>query len=195
MRIIGGALSGRRFEVPIREGTRPTSERVREALSSALQARGAFEDARVLDLFAGTGALAFEALSRGAAHAVLVERDRRAAEALRRSATTLGLAEQTRIVARDAFQPKSLAQVAAAGPFDLVFLDPPYAMAPRLGKLLDPLRSALTPGAWIVVEHDAQGLPIDPAALGLSSQASYRYGATAIELLTVQSSPPESIPA
>ena len=75
MRIVGGRLSGRRFGATKGRGTRPTSDRVREALASALDARAAFDQASVLDLFAGTGALSFEALSRGAAEAVLVDRD------------------------------------------------------------------------------------------------------------------------
>src|SRR5437868_14910167 len=90
-RIVAGVAGGRRLVVPPR-GTRPTSERVREALFSALDAAVGLAGARVLDLFAGSGALGLEALSRGAAHALFVESDRRAADVLRRNARTLGLA-------------------------------------------------------------------------------------------------------
>ncbi len=195
LRIIGGALSGRRFDVPVRPGTRPTSDRVREALSSALQARAAFEGARVLDLFAGTGALAFEALSRGAAEATLVDRDRHVARTLGRSAETLGLADRVTILARDAFKPKDLSEVCVQGPFDLVLLDPPYAYASRLDSLLGELRPSLAPNAWVVIEHGGDSPLLPSSSTGLSPHASYRYGATAIELLTVQPMSPESTPA
>ena len=92
MRVIGGQLAGRRFGAPSGRGTRPTSDRVREALSSALESRGAFGDAVVLDLFAGTGALSFEALSRGAASAVLVDRDSRAIRELHEAEAQGGIA-------------------------------------------------------------------------------------------------------
>jgi len=91
MRIIGGRLSGRRFGAPSGRGTRPTSDRAREALASALESRGAFKGARVIDLFAGTGAFSFEALSRGASEAVAVDLDPRAIRQLTQSAKELGL--------------------------------------------------------------------------------------------------------
>ena len=86
MRIVGGRLSGRRFGAPGGRGTRPTSDRAREALGSALESRGAFDDAHVLDLFAGTGALGFEALSRGASDAVMVDCDPRVVRQIKQSA-------------------------------------------------------------------------------------------------------------
>ena len=101
MRIIGGRLSGRRFGALSGRGTRPTSDRVREALASALQARDAFDGACVLDLFAGTGALSFEALSRGASHAVLVDRDSRTVRQITQSAKELGLGEKVHAVRLD----------------------------------------------------------------------------------------------
>ncbi len=126
LRIVAGALRGRRIPVPRDAGYRPTADRTREALFSILGERVA--GARVLDAYAGSGALGFEALSRGAASAVFVESDPRRAEAIRHTAETLGLADRCRVV-----QGRVLHWIrdgAAEGPFDLVFADPPYAAAP-----------------------------------------------------------------
>src|SRR5437870_13695463 len=120
MRIIAGAWRGRVIEAPPGQATRPTADRVRETLFSMLVSRlGTFEDLRVADLFAGSGALGFEALSRGAAHATFVENDRGAAEAIRRNAQKLGASIQ--LLTRSAL---ALPQ---SEPFDLVFADPPYS--------------------------------------------------------------------
>ena len=182
MKIVGGALKGRRFPAPKGRDTRPTSERVREALGSALQARGAFADARVLDGFAGTGALAFEALSRGAASAVLVEADRRAHKALEASAASLGLGDRVTVRRDDLLaSPERLRPLLGLGPFDLVFLDPPYALVEKLGPLLGALEASLTATALLVVERDRRGtLPDHP----FRSETSYRYGDTAVDLLS-----------
>lgn len=186
MRIVGGRLSGRRFAGPKTGGVRPTSERAREGLASALDARGKLEGARVLDLFAGTGALGFEALSRGAAHAVFVERDRVVCAALRRSVEELGLGTSTSLVAGDllARAAKTLDRLVEMGPFDLVFADPPYAQIDALGPLLQAIvrRGLLAPSALVVVEHAAE----DSLAVieGLASVAEYRYGDTVAEFLT-----------
>lgn len=149
---------------------------MREALASALAARGAFDEARVLDLFAGTGALAFEALSRGASHAVLVDQDRRVAKALRVSAETLGLREETTVLCLDAR--RGLTQL--AGPFDLVFLDPPYALATELPRVLEGLRPHLAEDCIVIIEH---GGDLAHENLGLASIASYQYGDTSVELM------------
>jgi 16S rRNA (guanine966-N2)-methyltransferase len=101
MRIVGGTLGGRRIAPPSGNLTRPTSERVREALASALEARDAIADARVLDLYAGTGALGFEMLSRGAAKLVCVERDARMAEHIRRGAQSLDVSGQVEVLRED----------------------------------------------------------------------------------------------
>src|SRR3954469_5373351 len=120
MRIIAGRWRGRPILAPAGPATRPTSDRTREALFSMLASRiGSFEGLRVADLFAGSGALGLEALSRGAAHCVFVETDRAAIEAIRRNLATLGAAGQTDIHAGDA-------TLLAGGPFDLVMADPPY---------------------------------------------------------------------
>lgn len=183
MRIVGGRLSGRRFPAPKGGGIRPTSERVREAIASALEARDAIAGARVLDLFAGTGALAFEALSRGAAHAVLVDRDRRALAAIARTARALGLGSQVRTQAVDLMgnPARVVAMLREEGPFTLVFADPPYAEVERLAPLMRRLvdEGVIAPGAPVVLERSSR----DPApALGLASVAVYRYGDTAVDV-------------
>jgi len=185
MRIIGGRLSGRRFGAPSGRGTRPTSDRVREALASALESRGAFDGARVLDLFAGTGAFSFEALSRGAALAVVVDRDARASQQLTQSAKELGLSAEIRASRVDLLgDPKvAIGKLPRADEgFSLVFADAPYAEIATVPPLLDALVASerLTPGAWIVVEHPATHDWSWPN--GLASAADYRYGQTGISL-------------
>lgn len=185
MRVIGGKLSGRRFGAPSGRGTRPTSDRVREALASALQSRGAFEGASVLDLFAGTGALSFEALSRGASSAVVADRDPRAIRQLHKSAEELGLRAATRAIRVDLLGDpdaaiRKLPEV--EGGFDLVFADAPYSEIDSVPGLLTALIDAdrLAPGARVVIER--------PATLdwswpnGLAPDADYRYGQTGISL-------------
>lgn len=187
MRIIGGRLAGRRFDAPSGRGTRPTSDRVREALGSALNSRSAFEGAQVLDLFAGTGALGFEALSRGASDAVLVDSDPGAVHQIKQSAKKLGLGEQVRVVRLDllgdpASVVRELPQVAQG--FDLVFADAPYSEVDSVPAILDALAGAgrLAAGAWLVIEHPAGHDWRWP--IGLASEAVYRYGQTGISLGT-----------
>ncbi|GEL26329.1 methyltransferase [Pseudonocardia sulfidoxydans NBRC 16205] len=152
-RIIAGRAGGRRLVVPPR-GTRPTSDRVREALFSALDADPGLDGARVLDLCAGSGALGLEALSRGAAHALFVESDKRAANVVRRNVSELGLGGE--VVAATV---ASALAGAARGPFDVVLVDPPYAVPD------DEIAGWLTAaarGGWlaeetvVVVERDAR---------------------------------------
>ncbi len=185
MRVIGGQLAGRRFGAPSGRGTRPTSDRVREALSSALESREAFGDAVVLDLFAGTGALSFEALSRGAARAVLVDRDARAIRELRQSAESLRLGEKTEALRLDLLsEPRTVARRIpdVESGYDLVFCDAPYAEIERVPALLAALCDAerLRSGAWIVVERPASREWTWPN--GLAPVADYRYGQTGISL-------------
>ena len=153
MRIVGGDLRGRRIEVPARADVRPTPDRVRETLFNWLGQR--LDGAVCLDLFAGSGALGFEAASRGAARVLMVEQDRDVVAALRMSRDSLG-AHAVEIVAGEA-----LAWLArGGGRFDVVFLDPPFrqnAMAP----LLERLAPRLQPGARVYLEA-AQ--PMDAAA-------------------------------
>ena len=142
MRIIAGRWRGRVLIAPPGEATRPTADRTREALFSMLTSRlGSFEELRVADVFAGTGALGLEALSRGAARCTFVERDRDALAALKANIDKLG-ADGTDIRAQ-------AAESFAGGPFDIVFMDPPYGSG--LAQKILP-RLALDPGAWVSVE-------------------------------------------
>jgi 16S rRNA (guanine966-N2)-methyltransferase len=175
MRVIAGRLGGRRLTAPRGLATRPTSDRVREALFSAL---GDVSGASVLDLYAGTGALGIEALSRGAAGATFVESDRGALVALRENLTALGLEASTRVLA----QPVARAAGALRGPFDLVFADPPYAalaeVPPTLVALLQ--TATLAPRARVVVEHASRDHA--PAITGLTPRPSRAYGDTTVTL-------------
>lgn len=160
LRVTGGALRGRRLPVVDVGGLRPTPERTRETLFNWLQGR--IEGARVLDLFAGSGALAVEALSRGAADALLVERAPRAAAALHAACADLGLdgpgPGRARILRRDALA--WLARPTDPGPFDLVFLDPPFA-AGLAGPALAALAAStlLAAEARVYCEHGAADAP------------------------------------
>lgn len=140
-RIVAGSAGGRRLKVPPR-GTRPTSERVREALFSSLEARMDLDGAAVLDLYAGSGALGLEALSRGAAHAVLVESDAKAAAVIRENIATVrvpGAVLRTAPVA-------TVLATTADRVYDLVFADPPYAVDEKqIAGILD----ALLAGGWV----------------------------------------------
>ncbi len=185
MRIVGGRLSGRQFGAPSGRGTRPTSDRVREALASALESRDAFDGAHVLDLFAGTGALSFEALSRGAAEALLVDDDVRAIQQIKESARALGLDDRARTLRIDlGGDPRSVIRKVAAPSegFDLVFADAPYAEIESVAPLLKALLGAgkLALGAQIVIEHPISHRWVWPK--GLASDADYRYGQTRISL-------------
>ena len=169
LRITGGELGGRRIRVP-HGGVRPTTDRAREAIFSIL---GDVAGARVLDLFCGSGALAIEALSRGAAEATLV--DTRPATA-RRNLEALGLAERARTVRSDAAR---FLRRAEASSFDLVLCDPPYRLADRLAGDLDPLiRRALANGGRVMVETS----PDRPLPLGLPLVTERGYGNTLIRI-------------
>ncbi|SEP51472.1 16S rRNA (guanine966-N2)-methyltransferase [Amycolatopsis saalfeldensis] len=173
---MAGRAGGRRLKVPPK-GTRPTSERVREALFNALDVAGELDGARVLDLYAGSGALGLEALSRGAADAWFVEADRRAADVLRGNVADVGLGGTVRAAPVEAV-------VAAPAPtrFDLVLADPPYAVdAAALGRVLAALDEGgwLGEGALVVVERAARdGAPDWPAAFTPTREK--RYGDTAL---------------
>jgi len=185
MRIVGGRLSGRRFSAPAGRGTRPTSDRVREALGSALDARNAFADAQVLDLFAGTGALSFEALSRGAKHALMVDHDLRAARQITQSAKELGLVGNVRTVRLDLLTDPAGAirkLPTTESSFSLVFVDAPYSETDSVAALLGALTASgrLARGALVVVEHSATHDWSWPN--GLAPDADYRYGQTGISL-------------
>lgn len=174
MRIITGQLRGRILQTLEGEDTRPTAQRVKEGLFSAIQFD--IEGRKVLDLFAGSGQLGIEALSRGAANCVFVDRNPEAAAVIRRNLTENGLAAVSRVLTQDAAS--YLAHLREA--FDLVFLDPPYAAG-----LLEPTLQAVAPhlaeGGIVVCESDRElDMPDRAGALGL--YRSYRYGRVVIWL-------------
>jgi 16S rRNA (guanine966-N2)-methyltransferase len=174
MRVIAGRWGGRRLQAPPGDATRPTSDRVREALFSVLAPR--IEGARVLDLFAGSGALGVEALSRGAAEATFVDSAPGAIRTIRANLAALGgEAEIRRTDARRFLGAASR----AARQYDLVFLDPPYRLAGRLGsELTAALPAVLAPGAAVVAESDRRA----PLELGLPLLDERRYGDTLIRI-------------
>jgi len=150
MRVIAGDLKGQRLVAPRGWRVRPTSDRVREAIFSALGNK--IEEARVLDLYCGTGALAVEALSRGAAEATLVDRDTRAALG---NVERLGLGGRAHLVRADV--PRWLRGASEATRFDLVFVDAPYRLADRVGRELDShLPRLLAEGGTAIVESAAR---------------------------------------
>ncbi|WP_338764637.1 16S rRNA (guanine(966)-N(2))-methyltransferase RsmD [Nocardia vulneris] len=181
-RIVAGTAGGRRLRVPP-AGTRPTSDRVREALFSALDARIDFDGIRVLDLYAGSGALGLEALSRGAAHALLVESDRKAAAIVRGNIADLGLpGAELRLGTVS-----SVLTLGGAGEFDLVLSDPPYAVETDavLADLRALTRGWLRPDALVVVERSIRSPEIVWPA-GYSVLKPRKYGETRIELATFE---------
>jgi 16S rRNA (guanine966-N2)-methyltransferase len=170
VRVVAGAYRGRRIEAPQGRATRPTSDRVREALFSIL---GPIEGVRVLDLFAGSGALGIEALSRGAAEAMFVDSDARAVAAVRRNLDALGA--EAAVYRRDAFAWLG----AASGAFDLVFADPPYSSASRTaGRLSELLPPLLTDISLTVTESDKR----DPLILTMPLVDERVYGDTRIAI-------------
>ncbi|MEV7972287.1 16S rRNA (guanine(966)-N(2))-methyltransferase RsmD [Cellulomonas sp. NPDC089187] len=177
-RIVAGEWGGRVLAVPP-AGTRPTSERVREALFSRLEHLDAVEGARVLDGYAGSGALGLEALSRGAAQVVLVELGRTAAEVCRRNVADLGLRDRAQVV-KDKVETFVTRPVAA--PWDLVLLDPPYDVSvTTVDRILTDLVPALAPEAVVVVERSSRGVaPTWPE--GLADLGTKAYGETVVHL-------------
>jgi 16S rRNA (guanine966-N2)-methyltransferase len=178
IRVVAGRFGGRRLAAPPGASTRPTSDRVREALFSTL---GDVGGARVLDLFAGSGALAIEALSRGAARALLVERDARAAAVARANLEALGIGPDEARVLRAPARAALRSARERGDAYDLVFLDPPYRDAPELGgELAEALRPLLSPGARVVAESDRRA----PLELPLTLAHERRYGDTLIRIHT-----------
>ncbi|MEZ4298783.1 MAG: 16S rRNA (guanine(966)-N(2))-methyltransferase RsmD [Polyangiaceae bacterium] len=192
MRVIAGQLGGRTLTAPHGMDTRPTTDRVREALFSIL---GDVRGARVLDLYAGTGALGIEAISRGAATAIFVENDRSALRALRKNvdaflliALTHTLPERVARAAPRLLAPIARSTVAPFGPpFDLVFADPPYADVDNALAALELLAPALAPGARIVLEH-ATRQPPRPTSTFLTER-SRTYGDTTLAFFTLAPAP------
>jgi 16S rRNA (guanine966-N2)-methyltransferase len=174
VRIIAGAWRGRPIEAPPGQSTRPTADRARETLFSMLASRlGSFEDLRVADLFAGSGALGLEALSRGAASATFVENDPKAAAVIKRNAEKLGATVQ--ILGGSALA------LPRADPFDLIFADAPYS--PGSGSaVVDAVAKAgwLAPGGWMSVETDRKDV-VDPGVFEI--QATRDIGRARVTLL------------
>jgi 16S rRNA (guanine966-N2)-methyltransferase len=176
VRIVAGRYGGRRLTAPRGDATRPTSDRVREALFSLL---GPLDGARVLDLFAGSGALAIEALSRGAEHATLVDSAPAAIRSVRANLATLELDSATVEVRRQDARAFLRSARTAGQDYDLVLLDPPYRLAAELGRELSPLLAAvLATGGRVVSESDRR----TPLALDLPLTDERRYGDTLIRI-------------
>ena len=157
MRVIAGAFKGRRLEAPAWPGLRPTSDKLRETLFNVL--RASIADARVMDGYAGSGAVGIEALSRGAAHVTFVEADARAVALVKRNLERCGIASGYAIIRADLSG--TVARPAQA-PFDIVFLDPPYQLDPA--DVMQAIGGWLTPEGAIVLEHARRGTP--PERLG-----------------------------
>jgi 16S rRNA (guanine966-N2)-methyltransferase len=169
VRIIAGRWRGRQISAPLGGTTRPTTDRVREALFSMLASRiGTFEDLAVIDLFAGSGALGLEALSRGAGHCTFVERDPSAVAALRANIAALGADADIRAQGIESFR---------GGPYDLAFADAPYGSGAGQKALA---QIELAPGAWAVIET-ARDEPVEVP--GLTVETSRAYGKARITLL------------
>ena len=173
-RIIAGTYGGRRLQTPPGDGTRPTSDRVREAMFSSIQSElGGFDGLRVLDLFAGSGALGLESLSRGAARADFVESNARAASVIKRNIAELGAAGH---VHRSSVE-KFVVDL-SHGPFGLVFIDPPYAVTTEqvAAIVADVSRQTADPDALIIVERSSR----DPFAWpeGVDALRDKSYGDT-----------------
>ena len=187
MRVVGGDWRGRRiFEPDGSDVTRPTTDRVREAMASMVNSAldEGIEGVRVLDAFAGSGALGIEMLSRGAAFSLFVDADRKAAALVRKNLESLGAgAGRCRVVVGDVSALAAGGRL-AGGPFDLIMLDPPYALGPEpVERLLRDLSAAglIAPGALAVVEHAARDAGARPE--GFEVLREKRYGITAVDLL------------
>jgi len=177
IRIIAGEFKGRRLVVPEARGTRPTGERVREALFSILGDRVA--GARVLDAFSGTGALGLEALSRGAREVVFVESDRPAARQLRGNIEALGAAARCKVHEAEALG--WLAGPRTGGSFDLILADPPYEAAPERRLLTGAAAGKLTADGWLVLERSASSAPAEGVGEDLVLFRTARYGRTCLD--------------
>ncbi len=163
MRIIAGTLRGRKLQTPEGMATRPTADRVRETLFSMLASRlGSFESLRVADLFAGSGALGLEAVSRGAARACFVEQDRRALEAIRANIAALEVEDRSQLLACSALA------LPPAEPFDLIFADPPYAAQSGSAVVGELVRSGWV-GGWVGIET-ARGACVEPLSFELEAE-------------------------
>ncbi|RNJ63245.1 MAG: 16S rRNA (guanine(966)-N(2))-methyltransferase RsmD [Porphyrobacter sp. IPPAS B-1204] len=188
MRIIAGEWRGRKLVAPKGEGTRPTADRARETLFAMLASRlGDFSGLQVADLFAGSGALGLEALSRGAEHCLFVEQDRAAVDVIRANITALGAQAHTRVEAGSVMQLR-----AAARPLDLILADPPYQSGAGEVALDRLLRLGwIGPETWIAVET---GFKEDFAVKGLTLEADRRVGKGKLSLMRLAPSDADPAP-
>jgi 16S rRNA (guanine966-N2)-methyltransferase len=187
MRIVGGRWRGRTLKAPKGDVTRPTSDRVREALFDALAARLGSDlgGGAVLDLYAGTGALGLEALSRGCSRAVFVEDARAALDVLRANVASVGAGECTAVVAADA-RNAGLARASSLGPYALLLIDPPYridaaSVADALARLVH--AGSIQEDAIVAYEHPSAAHM--PDFEGFAAVRTYVYGETAVTLLSL----------
>lgn len=178
LRVVSGTARGLRLDAPGGDTTRPTADRVREAVFNALDSLGAVEDARVLDAFAGSGALGIEALSRGAAHVTFVDGDAIARAVVAGNLARTDLADRATVVGGDGVRE------AARGPWDLLLLDPPYA-TDRWDELLAAAADGVADDGVIVVESDDEVA----APKGLDVIRMRRYGSTVVTFLTPNGAP------
>lgn len=188
MRIVGGMWRGRSFEAPEGRGTRPTTDRMRETIASMVLSACdlSIEDRAVLDLFAGSGGMGLELLSRGARSCTFVERNRRAGGLVKRNLTILGAERNTwRVVVADARVFVEMPQPAGA-PYGIVFLDPPYAMeAASVSALVKALHVGghLAPGCVVAYERASNGAQLEVD--GVTALRTRSHGTTSVDLLRV----------
>lgn len=181
MRIIAGSARGRTFDAPEGTDTRPTLDRVRENVFNILQMK--VRGARVLDLFSGSGAMAFEAISRGAQEAVLVDHGIKPHQIQKRNAEKLRMTDRCRIYHAD--WRDALKRLATAGEcFDCIFLDPPYAMHDMV-EVMAALRPVMNEDAVILLEHDAKSFP--STCDGFDLYDSRKYGAAGVSFFRLMS--------
>jgi 16S rRNA (guanine966-N2)-methyltransferase len=184
---VAGEAGGLRLTAPAGTGTRPTSDRVREAVFNALDSLGVVDDATVVDLFAGAGALGIEALSRGAAFATFVDADRAAVRSIEENLAHTGLADRARVVRGDVID----VLAGAPGPFDLVLIDPPYERD-DWPVLLAAAVARLSPEGVVVAESDRE---IEPPE-GAHTTRIRRYGGTVVTFLRpIAGGPPTGAPS
>ncbi|MEU4156551.1 16S rRNA (guanine(966)-N(2))-methyltransferase RsmD [Actinoplanes sp. NPDC026670] len=179
-RIIAGAHGGRRLSAPPGAHTRPTSDRVREAFFSTLDTMTDLSDTRFADLYAGSGAIGLEALSRGAAHALLIESDSKAARAIRDNIVALRVGPAAKLVTGKVLQ--ALGDPPSGGPYDVVFADPPYALGDdEITTLQQELvaNGWLAPDAVVIFERSTRGEPLSWVD-GLVGDRTRRYGETTL---------------
>ncbi|MEV0586254.1 16S rRNA (guanine(966)-N(2))-methyltransferase RsmD [Nonomuraea sp. NPDC050310] len=176
-RIIAGSAGGRRIQAPPGRGTRPTSDRAREAIFSTLDSMIGLREARVLDLYAGSGAIGLEAVSRGAAHALLVESDPKAVRTIRANIAVLGFEGRVGVLADKV---ERVLAKPCAEPYDIVFADPPYALG-GTGEVLAALRDNgwLAEDAVVAYERESRGEALVWPA-GYEEERVRRYGEAAV---------------